>query len=264
MVSPYRLVGFHDHHSSNVVDFTTAVEDIAGAAALPVGGSEGQALVKDSGSDGDATWHNIEDIATAETDDTKRLAPDGLGGVEFVAGGSGGAHDIISADHTDTDTADTPADGDVLIFSTADNKWHPAPPPGGGGSSYYAHRVWLSNALTTFNVNNTSYVTSIAFEFNVDLDEFPFADFRIVLVGQSNAAGQTIAAQLATVSNPGTAIHTGGNDIASIPNAQALYDSGWRSRDDGATGLKGYAVAFKGSNSTVDMQVFYIDVLLRI
>lgn len=223
MVMPYRLVGFHDHHSSNVVDFTTAVEDIAGAAALPVGGSEGQALVKDSGSDGDATWHNIEDIATAEMDDTLVLAPDGAGGVEFRA------------------ESGSP-----------------------GGSSYYGHRVWVSNALTTFNVNNTSYVTSIAFEFNVDLDEFPFADFRIVLVGQSNAAGQTIAAQLATVSAPGTAIHTGGNDIASIPNAQALYDSGWRSRDDGATGLKGYAVAFKGSNSTVDMQVFYIDVLMRI
>jgi hypothetical protein len=243
MVMPFRLVGYHDHHFSNVADAQPIPGDTdedgyvftllggkpiwappsGGGGTVPNGGTTGQVLAKDSGADGDFDWHDIEDLATAEMDDTLVLAPDGAGGVEFRA-----------------ETG------------------------GGGGSSYYAHRVWVSNALTTFNVNNTSYVTSIAFEFNVDLDEFPFADFRIVLVGQSNAAGQTIAAQLATVSSPGTAIHTGGNDIASIPNAQALYDSGWRSRDDGATGLKGYAVAFKGSNSTVDMQVFYIDVLLRI
>lgn len=31
-----------------------------------------------------------EDLTTAETDTTKRLAPDGVGGVQFVAGGGGG------------------------------------------------------------------------------------------------------------------------------------------------------------------------------
>lgn len=42
-------------------------------------------------------------------------------------------HDIISETHTDTDPADTPADGDVLTFATADSKWHPAAPTSGGG-----------------------------------------------------------------------------------------------------------------------------------
>lgn len=86
-----RVFGTHLHLSTNITDFTEAVEAAAGdLTGLPDGGTTGQALLKDSGTDGDASWHNIEDIATAETDDTLRLAPDGAGGVEFVAGGSGG------------------------------------------------------------------------------------------------------------------------------------------------------------------------------
>ncbi len=84
-----RLIGTHLHLASNIVDFADAVEAV-GAAGMPDGGAEGQALVKDSASDGDASWHYIEDITTAETDTDKRLAPDGAGGVEFVAGGSSG------------------------------------------------------------------------------------------------------------------------------------------------------------------------------
>lgn len=79
-----RLIGTHLHLASNIVDFGDAVAE-AGVTGIPDGGAEGQALVKDSAGDGDATWHNIEDIATAETDDTLVLAPDGIGGVEFVA-----------------------------------------------------------------------------------------------------------------------------------------------------------------------------------
>jgi hypothetical protein len=41
-------------------------------------------------------------------------------------------HDIISETHTDTDTGDTPGDGDVLTFDTADSKWHPVAPAATG------------------------------------------------------------------------------------------------------------------------------------
>lgn len=55
---------------------------------------------------------------------------------------SSGPHEIISATHTDTDTGDTPNDGDVLTFDTADSKWHPAAPTGGSGIT--AVRTYLS------------------------------------------------------------------------------------------------------------------------
>ncbi len=86
-----RFIGTHFHLASNINDLTEAIEAVAGdLTGIPDGGATGQALVKDSGADGDATWHYIEDIATAETDDTLRLAPDGAGGVEFVASGAAG------------------------------------------------------------------------------------------------------------------------------------------------------------------------------
>lgn len=101
-----RLTGDHHHKFNNVGDVAT---DDASAgyvltivvpgeapiwappdAGLPDGGTEGQALLKDSSADGDASWHNVEDIATAETDATLVLAPDGAGGVEFRAETGGG------------------------------------------------------------------------------------------------------------------------------------------------------------------------------
>lgn len=86
-----RRIGTHLHLANNIQDFEDAVTAIASdVTGIPDGGTTGQALLKDSGTDGDASWHNIEDIATAETDTTTRLAPDGAGGVEFVAGGSSG------------------------------------------------------------------------------------------------------------------------------------------------------------------------------
>lgn len=83
-----RRVGTHTHLADNISDFADAVEAV-GVTGVPDGGTTGQALVKDSGSDGDASWHNIEALATAETDDTLVLRPDGAGGVEFVAPAAG-------------------------------------------------------------------------------------------------------------------------------------------------------------------------------
>lgn len=86
-----RRIGTHLHLSNNIQDFAEAVTNVvAGMLGIPTGGTTGQALVKASSTDGDAVWANIEDIATAETDDTLRLAPDGAGGVEWVSGGAAG------------------------------------------------------------------------------------------------------------------------------------------------------------------------------
>lgn len=46
-----------------------------------------------SGGAGDGGQFAIENLTTGDNDTTKRLAPDGAGGVEFVAGGGGGAPD---------------------------------------------------------------------------------------------------------------------------------------------------------------------------
>lgn len=101
MVSPYRQIGFHDHHFSNLSDVQPEeyAEDghiltlLGGkpvwlpppSGTIPAGGTTGQALAKDSGADGDYDWHDIEFLSTAETDDTLVLKPDGVGGVAFVA-----------------------------------------------------------------------------------------------------------------------------------------------------------------------------------
>lgn len=110
MVSP-RPIGFHNHHFDNLPDVQPGedAEDgyvftlLSGApvwlpppsGTIPNGGTTGQALAKDSGADGDFDWHDIEDLATAETDDSLVLAPDGAGGVEFRAEtGGGGSPDL--------------------------------------------------------------------------------------------------------------------------------------------------------------------------
>lgn len=104
-----RLIGTHRHLFNNLADVETSGHDegdvlsidengnpVWGPPAstgptLPYGGTTGQALLKDSGTDGDASWHNLEDIATAETDDTLVLRPDGAGGVAWVAPAAGAA-----------------------------------------------------------------------------------------------------------------------------------------------------------------------------
>lgn len=108
MVMPYRQIGFHDHHFSNLSDVQPDEHDaedgyvftlLGGkpvwlpppSGTIPIGGTTGQALAKNSGADGDIDWHDIEDLATAETDDTLVLKPDGAGGVAFGTQSSAGS-----------------------------------------------------------------------------------------------------------------------------------------------------------------------------
>lgn len=135
-------------------------------------------------------------------------------------------------------------------------------PPGRADWEFIGIRLWTGSLTLTFNVNSTNYIAVVQFEFPIDLDVYPFTDYRILISGQSNQAGVTVTAQLATQSAPNTPIHTGGNDVA-VGSANALYDSGWLSRDDGATGLKLYEICLKGGNTTVDLTATYVHILLR-
>lgn len=140
---------------------------------------------------------------------------------------------------------------------------------GGSGNAFISVRL-LNRAFssgsptsTTINVNSTSYTNASGLFFTIDLSTFPFAQYRVIIVGQSNAAGATVTGQLATFASPTTAIHTGGDDIT-LPNTFTTYDSGWLTRNDGATGLKEYGFVLKGSNSTVDLSANYIEILLKL
>lgn len=124
-----RKAGLHHHYTANLADFQAALASglaasgvvASGLAAsgifLPPGGAIGQSLLKNSGDDGAASWHDIEDMATSEFDSSLVLAPDGAGGVEFrvEAGGGGTPHDLLDGtENQDTLTGSVVA-GDVII-----------------------------------------------------------------------------------------------------------------------------------------------------
>lgn len=121
-------------------------------------------------------------------------------------------------------------------------------------------RCFCEPAGITINVNSTAYISIVPTEHGVDLAVIPWTHYRIRVSGNSNAVGQTVTAQLATsFATPTTAVHTGGNDLV-MTNTPSLWDSGWLTRDDGASGVQNYILAFKGSNGTVDFAGTYIDV----
>lgn len=123
--------------------------------------------------------------------------------------------------------------------------------------------IGLANAADTVNVNSTGYVDWGSAALAIDLDKFLFTDFRLVFSASSNQAAQTITAQLTAIFNPAAPIHTGGNDVV-ITNAFGVFDSGWRSKDTGATsGLLNLGVALKGSNVTVDLAINSMMVMFR-
>lgn len=200
-----------------------------------------------------------DEIATA-TPAANAIPKAGAGGKltntwvpDFVASG---------ASHASGGVPDPGASSGTTKFLREDAGWQvPA------GSYHFMH-IQITNGAAagsalTINVNSTGYIVLPNWAFNIDLDVFPFTHFRIIISGNSNAVGQTITAQLATVGAPTTPIHSGGDDVV-VTNTPGVFDSGWRTRDDGATGLKEYLVAVKGSNTTVDITQNYVEVLLKL
>jgi hypothetical protein len=51
---------------------------------------------------------------------------------DTIASTAGAAHAVLSSGHTDVHTADTPADGDALIWVAANSRWEAVQPPGAG------------------------------------------------------------------------------------------------------------------------------------
>jgi D-alanyl-D-alanine dipeptidase len=82
-------------------------------------------------SDGGTDEVTVENLATAATNTTYALKPDGLGGVAFGAVSTVGGLDDLS--DVDTDKSKTPADGDVLTYDGTD--WN-AEAAAAGGSGY--------------------------------------------------------------------------------------------------------------------------------
>lgn len=134
---------------------------------------------------------------------------------------------------------------------------------------YMVQRFYQSDqtppTTTTLAVNSSaSFVAFNIVAQEIDLSVFPATHFRILIRAGSTEAGQTIAVRLSQSQN-GTPAHTGSTgDIAAVTNTQGLWDSGWITRDDGATGLQSYFVEFKGTNGTVDISVGRIEVHWKI
>jgi hypothetical protein len=129
------------------------------------------------------------------------------------------------------------------------------------------HRVRLIGAgsTITFNINSTSYIQSSNFETHVPMNDFPYTHYMLSMVGLSNAAGATITGQLTTAwANPTSPVSAAGDDIL-ITNTAGYFSSGWKQRVNGnSTGNVFPSVAFKGSNTTVDLQVIWFDIAFKI
>lgn len=117
-------------------------------------------------------------------------------------------------------------------------------------------------AASLVNVNNTSYAANGTFAFTVDLGTVPYNQFRVVCAGSSSAGGATITLLLATFAAVDTAVSSGDTGLV-VSNTPGIFDSGWKTRTDGATGLKEYHLSMKGSASTTDLSVSYLEVHFR-
>jgi len=117
-------------------------------------------------------------------------------------------------------------------------------------------------AATTFNVNSTTYVETPYRRFTLDLDVFTPAFFQIIIIGNSNAAAQTVTAQLARPATPATPISPNGNDLV-VTNTNGYFASGWLAWSHTGTGLQDFTLALKGSNATVDLSAQEIEILLK-
>ena len=240
-------------------------EGYGGGVAPPAGQAEAHHLTHEPGGtdplavDAAPTVGSLRTLGTGAT----QAAPGN--DARFVTGGGTVTHTGTLTDHgivvgnggVDISALATGTNGQFLqsAGAGADPVWVTDTP-------FVSQRLFQAATLATFNVNSTSYITVLAFCFNVDLDVFPFTHYNLCVAGQANAAATTITAQLTAGSVPATPIHIGGNDLA-ISNAVSVYRSGYLTRDDGSTGIKEYMVALKGSNATVDLATTYLDVLLK-
>jgi hypothetical protein len=161
--------------------------------------------------------------------------------------------DIWQAIHAGTE-------GQILVMNAAGMpEWGDS----AAGGNY--HVVRIAGGLVTPNAvtpNSTAYQYRSQMAFSWDYDMFPFDEFRIVMNGGGNQAGQTNTFQLALAASITNPISAAGNDfvVNNVPNDK---DSGWIAVSDSLSGLLFLVLAVKGSNGTVACTPRFMEVHLR-
>lgn len=117
-----------------------------------------------------------------------------------------------------------------------------------------------SDAGVTFNVNSTAYVSAWSKYFLVPFAVVPFTHYRVLGSMGSSAAGQTVQLAVSTPGVPPVPIHAPDPDLT-ITNTFQFWDSGWRSIDNIPAVDTVLALAFKGSNATVDISLQRLQVV---
>jgi hypothetical protein len=125
---------------------------------------------------------------------------------------------------------------------------------------YFVSRPFSSYDDVTMGVQSLAYVANLNVMIShIDLDRFPATHYRIVLRGSSSESGETVTLQMDSGSDGMAPAHTGGDDIT-ISHTAGIFDSGWLSRNDGATGFKRYNILCKSSSTTSNLELRFLEV----
>lgn len=157
-------------------------------------------------------------------------------------------------------TAETDSD---LVFAPDGAGGIEARAESGGSVSKQIHTFQMMNDVggVTIPVNSTTYLVVAYLLSRTDFDVVPWTHFAISCWGNSNAAAQTITIQGVHGVGAGT-LSAAGNDLV-LDNSFDHNGTGWIAIDPTLTGLQHVGLALKGSNSTVDLVVQSLDLLLK-
>jgi len=152
------------------------------------------------------------------------------------------------------------APGQLLVYTDDDTPPTWTPPTSIQTASY----LMLSSpaAKLTINVNSTAYIFTPRLQAMIDTERLAFDEYLITADANSNAAGQTIAMRLCHAPDPTVPIGDGSDDVV-LTNTAGRFSSGWRPRTATLPDLPIVGVALKGSNSTVDLDAWNIQLLVR-
>lgn len=185
---------------------------------------------------------------------------------------------LLTGDHASRPAASAVGGGALYACSTHNliyqsdtsswSTWADVSGAGASGVSYDSHRLIATadGVAATMNVNSSTYIDVFSLTFYHDWDFFPATHFAISCVACSNAASQTITAQLAPFGSATNPVSSGGDDL-SIPNnggTTQQLTSGWIAVSDAMSGFTAMCVALKGSNTTVDLSVRMFEIAFKI
>jgi len=134
-----------------------------------------------------------------------------------------------------------------------------------GASAAYAIANVVAGAANfhAIGINNTGYVARQQLAFSVAADVLAFTHFRIFHRGISSQASQTVTLQLTLEASPTSALSAAGNDLV-VPNTSNSQDSGWIAMVTPASAFAEYCLAAKGSNATVDLSTWHLEVHFKV